>query len=146
MIDYYTLPLRDQVFTQVMPNGANVVYAATRIREHCMRTRARVHLVALQLDHVMLIKHQRGLEKDRLLQAIMTTHHSPLLYLHQEDGTHFLADGSHTYVARYLRGQRYSLAYIVPREVWQDFIVTGSPTETMSEHELLTSHSHVTRR
>lgn len=142
--DCLTLPLSDQVFTQIRPDG-NVVYAVTRIREHCMRTLAPVYLTVLQPAHVRLIMEQRGLEDDRLARAaLLTPYYKPLLYLHQpDDGSHLLADGSHTYVARYLLGHRQALAYLVEKEVWRDFLVDGFPTETMSEEELLTSHSRI---
>lgn len=143
MIDCLTLPFHDQVFTQVVPGG-NVVYAVTRIREHCLRTFHPVVLTALLPSHAKLIIEQRGLEEARLVRAAcLTPHYSPLIYLHQDDGSHLLADGSHTYVARYLRGHRYALAYLVEKKVWRGFIVSGFPTETMDEATLLASHSSI---
>jgi len=142
MIDCYTLPIGDQVFTQVV-SGKNIVYAVTRIREHCLRTFEPVRLTVLQRSHAKMIIDARGLEDDRIVRALMTKNYAPLLYLSQDDGSHLLADGSHTYVARMILGHRQALAYIVDQSVWQDFLVYGFPTEEMSEEELLTSHSRI---
>jgi hypothetical protein len=144
MLECITMPASDQVFTHVDPDTkVNTVFAVTRIREHCLRTCAQVYFIPLDGPAAKMILHHRGIEKHRLVRAANTQHYSPLLFLDMPDGTQLLIDGSHTYLARFARGDQWCPAYIVKEDVWRDFIVIDFPTHDMSEAELLSSYSGI---
>jgi len=147
MLDTITLPVSDQVFTHVSEaTGINTQLAGTSIREHCDRTLAKLFLVALEPHAAKMTVMYRGIELPRLERATRTEHYKPLLYLDMPEGTQLLADGSHTYVARYIKGHRYALAYIVPERIWRDFVVTDFPTFDMTAEELLATTSGLPAR
>lgn len=141
------LPLNEQIFTHIDNiTGKNTVYAATSLRLSCDRAVASgltQHLGETPIDerYAQLMMKVRGIERPRLRRAKKTTNYLPFLYCTQPDGTQLLIDGSHTYIARYMKGHKWALAYVVPQSVWEHFVVEGLPEE--SEASLLKSSSGV---
>ena len=69
----------------------------------------------------------RGIEQhrlDRLTHAIVDAA-DPILLLVQEDGQMLLVDGSHRFVWLAEQGVPEARAWIMPPDVWQQFVVDG---------------------
>jgi hypothetical protein len=139
---YTTLPLTDQIFTHLDDKTAEqTVFASSAIRRHCEATHHPISLTPIEPAAARMIFARRGIERPRLLRAVQTGNHLPLLYLTQADGTNLLVDGSHTYIARFYRGNTWATAYVVPRTTWANFTVEGIPS--IAEADLLASHSGI---
>jgi len=134
--------LQAQMFTHVdADTGVNTVFAATDLRRYCDHNRLPFSLVPVtKRDAKMILKH-RGIEDYRLKRIWESQNWQPLLFAHMPDGTDLLIDGSHTYVARAMRGHKWVLAYVVPQEIWTYYTIEGFPQTT--EQELLDSWSGV---
>lgn len=144
MIHVIELPRTDQIFTHMGGDRlAPTVFAVSRIRAACDRHIAPVWMTPIELHNVEMIYTSRGIEQPRLARAYATRVYAPLLFLTMPDDTQLLADGSHTYVARFLRGHRWALAYIVPQAIWRDYTVDGVPTIDLTPAELLASYSGI---
>jgi hypothetical protein len=138
----HCLPLTDQIFTHIDEDtGRETVFAVSELRRQCLRRRAPLCMTPIDRETSIMIVGHRGIEQARLNRARRTRVFAPLLYLHMPDDSHLLADGSHTYVARYLLGHKWALAYILEPQDWLDSVVVGLPSTT--EAELLSSFSGI---
>jgi hypothetical protein len=140
---YTTLPHGDQIFTHIDEDtGVQTVFAVDRIRNHMELLGDRRFILQAPIEKRMvdLIQTRRGVEPPRIRRALKTKEWKYLLYLHMPDHTHLLIDGSHTYIAMWMKGRTWSLAYVVPPRIWRQYIVEGIP-QWASEHDLLNSHS-----
>lgn len=139
------LPPSDQIFTHFdEATGKERTFAASALRRLCAREESEqagvmYAWIELQGEHVEVLRAKRGLEEPRLLRALATPRYAPLLFCIMPDETHLLVDGSHTYVAMWMRGAREARAYIVPECLWRGALVTGLDKTT--PEELLASHS-----
>ena len=143
------LPLGDQIFTHFEELGEGVsvqrTFAASALRRFCsceesvLAGVARVPQLALDGGMLTMLLTRRGLEEARLLRALSTPSYAPLLFALMPDGSALLVDGSHTYVAMLLRGERYARGYLVPECIWRNFLVSG--LRACSPEELLATPS-----
>jgi len=130
------------MFTHVdADTGVNTVFAATDLRRYCDHNRLPFSLVPVTKRDAKMILEHRGIEDYRLKRIWESQNWQPLLFAHMPDGTDLLIDGSHTYVARAMRGHKWVLAYVVPQEIWTYYTIEGFPQTT--EQELLDSWSGV---
>jgi hypothetical protein len=132
----------DQMFTHIDPETkTQTCFAVTLIREHISRFgEDYIFSTPIEPRIAKMILLNRGLERSRLKRAIRTSHYDPLLYLAMPDGSHLLADGSHTYVAMFYKGTTWTKAFVVPQNIWKDFTISGLP-QWESESHLLQSFS-----
>ncbi len=139
------LPLKDQMFTHLDDKtGAETNFAVSALRRFCNEFPTHVICGRVPLDEatsVMIMKH-RGIERPRLRRAQKTKQFQPLLFVFMPDKTHLLVDGSHSYVAMWMRGIRQADAYIVEEPIWQHFLIEGLPPAP-SKEALLKSYSGI---
>ena len=142
MIPALSLPRSDQIFTHIDEvTGQPTILAVTRIAAH-MREIDHPHVrIPLTAEGAALMVRARGVEKHRLRRLTVLCARYPLLVLEWTDGTHLLADGTHSYVWQYTHGGRSALAWMVPEALWQPFIVGGLSAPT--EEKLLSSFSGI---
>jgi hypothetical protein len=143
------LPLTDQIFTHIDPtSGVNTTIAASALRRYCTQTlHPETVLIPVTAEGAMLMKMKRGIERDRIIAACKTLPSDllPLLFCDWDYGTQLLVDGTHTYVAHFIRKWSYAKAWIVPRHIWcPRFVVEG--IRQFTETELLASHSRIPTR
>jgi hypothetical protein len=138
------LPRTDQIFTHIDPDtGVETVFAVDRIRYVCEGFGDQLlHNAPIQGDVATMITKRRGIEPPRLRRALKTRPWRPLLYLELPDDTVLLADGSHTYVAMWMKGQTTASVYLVPQHIWSSYTVEGLPPAG-SEDELINSYSGI---
>jgi hypothetical protein len=128
----------DQMFTHFDPaTGAQTCFAVTLIREHTSRLGDQyIFSAPIEPRMAKMILMNRGIERPRLKRAIRTTYYDPLLYLEMPDGSHLLADGSHTYVAMFYKGITWAKSFVVPPSIWNQFTISGLPAWESEEHLL----------
>ena len=138
------LPLGEQIFTHIDPETKKeTVFAVDRIRaaiavfgdkylENCP-------ILARQAK---MIQKYRGIEPARLRRALKTKDYLPLIFLAMPDETGLLIDGSHSYLAMYMKGITETKAYLIEQPIWKLFTVEGLPPYG-SEEELLSTHSGI---
>lgn len=137
-----TLPLSDQIFTHIEPkSGKNTTIAATRLNEWCQKSNHPRVNIPLTRDGAELLWNKRGVEKDRLKRLTVLCRYYPILVLEWPDGTHLIADGTHSYCWQYSQGFSSAVAWMVPQVVWREFVVEGLPDA--SEEQLLSSFSGI---
>ena len=126
--------LRGQMFTHVDPKtGVNTCFAATDLRRYCDHHRFEFVMIPITRQDAQMIYTHRGIEDYRLKRIWESQQWQPLLFAHMPDGTDLLIDGSHTYVARAMRGHKWALSYLVPQEIWSYFTIEGFPETTAEE-------------
>lgn len=88
----------------------------------------RVPVTKAQVQYYL---HNRGIEDHRLLRLMMSLEHAvkPILYIKWEDAKdrHTLVDGHHRYVIHGAANSPWILAYLVPRKVWERFVIEDAP-------------------
>ena len=141
-MDLICYDLRGQMFTHIEPETkVNTVFAVSDIRRWCDHNRYPFMLIPVTKRDAKMILQYRGIEDYRLKRIWEARRWQPLLFAHMADGSDLLIDGSHTYVARALRGHKWALGYIVPQEIWSYYTIEGFPQT--SEQELINSWSGV---
>lgn len=141
-IDVHTLPPTEQIFTHVEPGtGANTTIATTSLQTHLRAISHPMCRIPLTVKDAKLLLTFRGIEKHRLARLTALCRYYPILVLEWADGTHLIADGTHSYCWQFAHGSTSALAWLVPRDIWEPFIVTGLPETT--EQELLSSFSGI---
>jgi hypothetical protein len=148
------LPPSDQIFTHFDGESATRIertFAASRLRALCEQpgsALAGVAHVEVPIDpgFLQVLAQCRGLERARLQRALTMPRYAPLLFCllgKGADASHLLVDGSHTYAAMVLRGQKTARAWVVPECLWRSHLVTGLPSTT--PEELLATPSYCGR-
>lgn len=129
MIDVYTMDFTEHVFTWVNPETSEEMTLATeRMAKWCAENKD-LMTFSTPVEPVYALKFMkdRGIENHRLARLMEQVIITPLIYLQMGDGTHLLCDGHHRYVAAAMTGRTYLAAYILEKEQWERFVVTGIP-------------------
>jgi len=136
--------INDQIFTHIDPDtGEDLTIAVTFLRKACnalVKQGITKHIARtpIERENAMIILKRRGIERPRLRAAYKTKQYQPLMYA-ELNGYHLLVDGSHSYLAMYLKRIPEASAFVIPEVVWRDATIEGLPKTT--EEELLASHS-----
>jgi hypothetical protein len=140
---FSALALGEQIFTHIDDQtGQERVFAVDGLRKHMDSERAKFFITPIDYTTSVMIMKHRGIEKPRLRRAMQTKLYKPFLYLQMPDQTNLLCDGSHTYVARHMKGHKWGLTYVIPQEIWKHYLVEGIP-QWESEAAMLASYSGV---
>lgn len=127
MIHVSRLSARDEMFTFSPNDGEPMHFATTRLVAYLQGVGAQV--VAVELDEALAthVAKRHGIEVPHLTNSLERLE-EPCVFLDYGDGTHIVADGNHRVVARHLLGFKTVPAWLVPKKVWQRFLVDGVPS------------------
>jgi hypothetical protein len=143
VIEYLSLPLTDEVFSWNDPDGGPTLhFAVTRLFAAVAYTFP-LKRVPIEREFATYCVHQRGVESARLAywrKRVESVDCPPLLFCHfEKDDSHLLVDGTHRYVAAYLKQVDSLLAFIVPEKVWRQYLIIDLPSE--SDEKILSTPS-----
>lgn len=113
---------REKVFTYVTDDDQVFHFAADRIRNWCKMTGQCAGWVALTEQLATRIERGHGLEPERLA-AIRGPIREPALFVMFDDTSGTCIDGNHRCTVAYRRGEPRIMAYMVPRRVWEVFLI-----------------------
>jgi hypothetical protein len=123
----------DEVFTFQPKNkkgekiGDPLFFNATKLRALCDKTPDKYlrKVEMTQANYDQIIK-SGAVERDRLnrLAECPSKLVEPIIFCHYpDDDSHIFVDGNHRAVLLFNMGFQYLPAYVVPKEIWQDFLI-----------------------
>jgi hypothetical protein len=121
------LSARDEMFTFSPNDGDPKHFATTRLVAYLKSSGAQVCAVDLDEALVAHVARKHGIEPGHLTKTLDRVE-EPCVFLDYGDGTHIVADGNHRVVARHLLGMKTVPAWLVPKKVWQRFLIEGVPS------------------
>lgn len=87
--------------------------------------------IPVDANYAKFCVENRGIEKHRLVPLIGKTIKIPISVLIWDGGTHLIVDGHHRYVASALNGMESVPGRMIPKGIWEKFVVIGVPEVNM---------------
>jgi len=125
--------IREAVFSYVLDDGKNVVFAVDRLLSWCKATKPTVFKIPVDPAFVEYCRKNRGIEQHRLDQLTVHQCREPLIFCTWYDESQLLVDGHHRYVKLGLRGSRWCKGWVLKPAQWEPFLVEGLGSLTSSE-------------
>lgn len=135
----HEMGLLDEVFTHIGEDaaGTQTSYNVTALYRHIQAHLDEVQLVSVPVDeeHAKYCLEKRGVEQDRVKVLVEHPEYlkKPILFIHFEDDSHLLVDGTHRYVVYWWAKAKNIPAYIVPWAVAAPFVIENAPQTTEDE-------------
>jgi hypothetical protein len=116
----------DQMFTHQDPHSKKMVhYNSSGLYRYIEKNPSVVERVNVGFSRAQIenIVTNRGIEKYRLFRLTPEELEHPILMFIMRDGTYLTADGHHRIVRRWMKGQSYTPAYMIPRKIWKKSVI-----------------------
>ena len=127
------------MYTHILPSGETIHIDAAALRKvllrmHSMELRARTFNVAIEARNFWAMLEERQFDPRRCTELALRCpgrwNFEPLiwgLWGSRPDDGHgaFLMDGHHRYALAVVRGEKDIPSWLIPRYVWEDFLVPG---------------------
>lgn len=127
MISYAdALKSNEKIFThQDNDTGKQTVIAVERLIAYLKEQDTEVVKVLLDYEYGFWLPNARGMEPHRIKSLLLVTSLEPVVFCKQEDDkdSSVLVDGTHRYFTSCLNQSTYIPAYVVPRAVWEEFVI-----------------------
>lgn len=150
-ISFNKLPITDVIFTHFDEKTKKQThYAVTRLRKQIItgleKGWAIPTTIPIQKDIADFCTSRRGVESHRLARLLqLETEYEPLLFLTLPNNTHLLVDGTHRYVASFLKNKPTIKAIVVNMKHSKRFVIKDYPKvlESQDEEKVIKSFSGI---
>lgn len=125
--------IRETVFSYVLDDGKNIVFAVDRLLAWCKAQKLTIYKIPVDPVFVSYCRENRGIEQHRLDQLTIKQCREPLLFCTWYDESQLLVDGHHRYVNLGNRGSKWCRGWVLKPAQWEPFLVDGFGSLTSSE-------------
>lgn len=119
----------EEIFSWCDPEGATLHFAVARLNSLLAAVLAPSDTLGYPDGFDRFLLENRGVDIARAMALTGDQLAYPCTVLIMDGGHTLLADGTHRSYRRYIEGRRDGPCFLVPREVWQLYVITGVRTD-----------------